>query len=97
MSEGMELEFIKAYLEAACLEDLVALVLDMSKRPQLQISEHDRLNVEEVMANGDWWSADMLRLIAKSDIMHRMLLSVVFPSHVLAYEDWHSPPDRVDG
>ena len=90
MSEDPTLDFIKAYVQAASLQELTMVVLSMARSPELLISEYDRLNVGEVMAGGDWWSADLLRLIAKSDILHRMMLAVVFPSHVLAYEAWNA-------
>lgn len=38
---------------------------------------------------GDWFSADLLRLIAKADKENRELLRKVYPNHVKAYEDWH--------
>lgn len=61
----------------------------MSAVDPYQISEFDRTHVELAMA-GDWWSSEMLRLIAKSDLPHRELLRLVFPSHVAAYEAWHN-------
>jgi hypothetical protein len=55
----------------------------------LPISEFDREHVELAMA-GDWWSSDLLRLLAKSDRAHLERLRLVFPSHVAAFEAWHN-------
>lgn len=56
----------------------------------LPIGQHDADRVGQVMTSGDWWTADLLRLIAKSDIPHRERLRLAFPSHVEAYEHWHA-------
>ena len=37
---------------------------------------------------GDWFSAQLLRLIAKADYNNRERLRTAFPEHVQAYEDW---------
>jgi len=55
---------------------------------RIEISEWDRTHVESALHSGDWWGADLLRLIAKSDPMHREALRQAFPSYVEAYETW---------
>ena len=59
----------------------------------LPISEVDANRVGLTMQSGDWWSADLLRLIAKSDMQHRERLRLAFPSHVAAYEKWYADGD----
>jgi hypothetical protein len=58
-----------------------------------RISEHDREHMDEIMSGyGDWFSARLLRLIAKADIENRALLRQVFPDHVQTYEEWCLAP-----
>ena len=55
------------------------------------ISEHDKENIGEILAGyGDWFSADLIRLIAKADAQNRARLARVFPDHVQAYLDWYN-------
>ena len=35
---------------------------------------------------GDWFTSDLLRLIAKSDMYNREALRVAYPDHVAAFE-----------
>lgn len=55
----------------------------------IEISEWDRTHVQEALLTGDWWGADLLRLISKSDPMHTEALRAAFPSYVEAYEAWY--------
>ena len=53
------------------------------------ISEHDKAHMDDIMAGrGTWFSAELLRLIAKADLTNRDKLRQVFPEHVEAYEKW---------
>ena len=53
------------------------------------ISEHDKAHIEEILrGHGTWFSAELLRLIAKADLTNRDKLRQVFPEHVEAYEKW---------
>jgi len=53
------------------------------------ISEHDKAHMDDIMAGyGDWFSAELLRLIAKADLTNRDKLRQVFPEHLEAYEKW---------
>ena len=55
-----------------------------------QISEHDRDQIENILGGyGDWFSAQLLRLIAKADVDNKELIRQVFPDHVEAYEAWY--------
>lgn len=63
--------------------------------PSLQISDYDQKNVGEVLQTGDWWGADMLRLIKRSDQAHRAMLSIPFASYVMALEDWEKSGGEV--
>lgn len=55
-----------------------------------RISEYDRSAVEEIMSGeGDWMSAQIMRLIAKADPVTREQFRLGFPDHVALYEAWH--------
>ena len=55
------------------------------------VSDFDREHMEDIVAGyGDWFSAELLRLIVKADSENRELLRKVFPVHVKAYEDWYN-------
>ena len=62
------------------------------------LSEFDWANVELILTrpkDTTWWSADMIRLIAKSDPQRKELLRTIVPDHVAAYEAWyHSPKEN---
>lgn len=54
------------------------------------LSNYDRYHIGDIVAgSGDWFSAVLLRLIAKADLENRELLRKVYPEHVQAYEEWH--------
>lgn len=53
------------------------------------ISDFDREHIGDIVAgNGDWFTAELLRLIAKADNNNRELLRKAFPEEVAAYEQW---------
>lgn len=53
------------------------------------LSDFDKAKMGDILAGmGDWFSAELLRLIAKADSENRELLRLGFPDHVLAYELW---------
>jgi len=55
----------------------------------MPLSTHDRENFGRIMEGyGDWFSAVLLRLIAKADWQNRTRLRLGFPEHVQAYEEW---------
>lgn len=57
------------------------------------LSEYDRKHMADILAGqGDWFSAQLLRLIAKADHENLKRLRQVYPEHVEAYEAWHSGP-----
>lgn len=58
-----------------------------------RVSDHDRENIDRIMGGyGDWFSARLIRLVAKADYQNRELLRQVFPDHVEAYEVWANSP-----
>jgi hypothetical protein len=57
------------------------------------LSEHDRKNIGGLIAGrGDWFSARLLRLIAKADRTNLERLRLGFPEHVAAFEAWRDEP-----
>jgi hypothetical protein len=65
------------------------------------LSKYDIDNVENILrGDGDWFSAQLLRLIAKADEINRERIRKGFPNHVALYEAWyykdseHPYPDR---
>jgi len=62
------------------------------------ISEHDKNHVYEILkGHGDWFSADLLRLIAKADEENLAAIRRAFPFHVAVYEDWYYKRGRYAG
>jgi pyridoxal/pyridoxine/pyridoxamine kinase len=58
-----------------------------------RVSGHDREKIDDIMAGyGDWFSAQLLRLIAKADHENMARLRLAFPDHVEAYETWMRGP-----
>jgi len=54
-----------------------------------KLSDYDKANIANILGgNGDWFSAELLRLIMKADRENRELLRQVFPDHVEAYENY---------
>jgi hypothetical protein len=41
---------------------------------------------------GDWFSANLIRLIAQADANNREALREAYPDHVAAYERWLVEP-----
>ena len=58
-------------------------------------SDYDRKHVEEILGDNpppqyfNWFSAYLIRLVAKADPSNRARIRVAFPEHVEAYEDWY--------
>lgn len=53
----------------------------------MPLSEYDREEIESILAGeGDWFTAQLLRLIAKADYENRAKLAVVFPEEVREVE-----------
>lgn len=52
-------------------------------------SDFDKAHMADILAGmGDWFSSELLRLIAKADSSNRAKLRLAFPEHVEAYEEW---------
>jgi hypothetical protein len=61
----------------------------------LELSEHDKQNVDRIIGGyGDWFSADLIRLISRSDFSNRERFRVMFPEHVAAWEKWYRGDDN---
>lgn len=55
----------------------------------MALSEFDRENLKGILAGeGDWFTAQLLRLIAKSDSINRERLRAVFPEEVRAWQNY---------
>ncbi|HXH35239.1 MAG TPA: hypothetical protein VNJ54_12650 [Plantibacter sp.] len=53
------------------------------------ISDFDRANLDSILVgHGDWFTAHLLRLIAKADPVNRARLRAAFPAEVQAFESW---------
>lgn len=53
------------------------------------ISAYDREHLRDLLlGHGDWFTAQLLRLIAKADRENREKLRLGFPEEVAAYEEW---------
>lgn len=55
-----------------------------------KLSPHDEAHMADILAgrHGNWFSAELMRLIAKADRENRERLRLAFPDHVEAYERW---------
>ena len=57
----------------------------------MPLSDYDRQVLGDIVAgHGDWFTAHLLRLIAKADNENRDRIRAGFPEEVAAYEWWHS-------
>lgn len=55
-----------------------------------EVSDHDICHVGRIMEGyGDWFSAQLLRLVAKADTKNRERLRKGFPETVALYEAWY--------
>jgi hypothetical protein len=60
------------------------------------LSPFDKAHIGEIIGErsklegmGDWFSAELLRLIAIADSANKEKLRKVYPEHVKAYEHWY--------
>ena len=54
------------------------------------ISDYDKAHIYEILrGEGDWFTAQLLRLVAKADIHNRGRLHEAFPEVVDAYLEWY--------
>lgn len=57
------------------------------------ISDYDRANIGNIVGgHGDWFSAKLIRLIAKADMNQRERIAKVYPLHVEAFNAWQCGP-----
>lgn len=55
----------------------------------MAVSDFDRSHINEIMGGeGDWFTAQVLRLCQKADAPNLALLAVVFPDVVELYQQW---------
>lgn len=54
------------------------------------MTEWDKAHIQEIIDGntGNWFTCELLRLIAKSDKKNRERFRLGFPEVVQAYEDW---------
>ncbi len=53
------------------------------------LTEFDKRHIEDIIGGyGDWFSAELLRLIAKADMQNRLRLAQAYPDHVQAFLEW---------
>jgi len=54
------------------------------------ISEYDKHNIGAIIGenHGDWFTAQLLRLIAKADLHNRRQLAKGFPEEVRLVNEW---------
>ena len=53
------------------------------------LSQFDKENIQRILSGyGDWFSAQLLRLIAKSDVSNLNKLEREYPEHVKAVRDY---------
>lgn len=51
------------------------------------VSDFDKANVDKIMKGmGNWFSAEIFRLMGKADLTNRMKLATAFPE---IYEEWY--------
>ncbi len=57
----------------------------------MPLSDYDRQKVGDIVAgHGDWFTADLLRLISKADSTNKALLARTFPEEVAVFNAWYS-------
>jgi len=56
----------------------------------MPLSQFDRENIGEIVAgHGTWFTAILIRLIARADAVNRARLAKAFPEEVEAYKKWY--------
>lgn len=59
------------------------------------LSDYDRAHIQNILRYPDeytWFSAQLIRLIAKADKNNRERIRSAFPEHVEAFEEWYNSP-----
>ena len=63
----------------------------------MPLSEYDLQAFGDIVAgHGDWFTAELIRLVAKADESNRSRLRLAFPVEVRAYEAWFHGDGRVN-
>lgn len=56
-----------------------------------KLSDYDRENIGNIIAGeGDWFTAQLIRLVVKADPLNRLFLALGFPEVVGAVEEWEA-------
>ena len=59
-----------------------------------RLSDYDKAHMADILAgHGDWFSAELMRLIMKADFENRARLRLAFPDHVEAYDRYQRGED----
>jgi hypothetical protein len=54
------------------------------------MSDYDKANIDAIMnGQGDWYGAQLLRLLSKADEFNRELIRKGYPEEVEAWERWY--------
>lgn len=54
------------------------------------LSPYDVQNIDSIMSGeGDWFTAQLLRIIGKADDFHKDRLRLGFPAEVALWEKWY--------
>jgi hypothetical protein len=57
---------------------------------EIMISNYDRNHIYEILCGrGDWFGAQLIRLVEKADAENRAKIAQSFPEYVEAYNDWY--------
>jgi hypothetical protein len=63
----------------------------------MAMSNFDKANIGKIInGRGDWFTCELLRLIAKATPDNRAKLASAFPEEVAAYENWFNSPLKGD-
>lgn len=63
----------------------------------MPLSQYDRENIGDIVAgHGTWFTAVLIRLIAKADVINRAGLAKAFPEEVEAYQRWYEEAREAD-
>lgn len=56
----------------------------------MSLSQFDKENIGDIVAgHGSWFTAQLIRLVAKADVINRARLAKAFPEEVEAYKKWY--------
>ena len=60
------------------------------------ISDYDKAHIQDILNGyGDWYTAELLRLVAHADQHNKELLRQVYPEVLEAFNDWYLGKQRL--